>query len=104
MASNNVEITGGEVPHHQEPYAENKPYDEKADIKDETESIDGHDELETDPFVPFPIDPLAPVETHNQILTVRAIVVGCILGGLVNASNVYLGTSKIKGRKKNTKS
>lgn len=88
MASNPVEITGGE----QEPHvAESVPYDEKIDIKDEVESVD--DALESDPFVPFPVDPKAPVEPHNRILTVRALAVGCILGALVNASNVYLGTA-----------
>ena len=48
-------------------------------------------ETETDPFLPFPDDPDIPHETHSQILTVRAVLTGCILGGLVNASNVYLG-------------
>lgn len=85
MASHSVEITGGQQAHQD-------PYDAKADIKDETDSV--HDEAESDPFVPFPIDPNAPVEPHDRILTVRAVLVGCILGGLVNASNVYLGTSK----------
>jgi len=42
-----------------------------------------------DPYTPFPLDPLQPVET--RILTVRAVVVGCMLGALVNASNLYLG-------------
>lgn len=91
MASNVVEITGGQQPLQEEPHAaEHVPYDEKADIKDEAESID--DEIESDPFVPFPVDPKAPVEPYDRILTFRAIAVGCILGGLVNASNVYLGT------------
>lgn len=47
------------------------------------------EEVELDLYSPLPIDPTIPVE--EQILTVRAIVVGCILGGLVNASNLYLG-------------
>jgi len=42
---------------------------------------------ETDPFSPF--DDL-PDEKRN-ILTLRAIVVGLLCGGLVNASNIYLG-------------
>lgn len=87
MASNPVEISGGQ----QEPHvAEHGPF-EKVDIKDEVESVD--DALESDPFVPFPVDPNAPEEPHDRILTVRAIAVGCILGALVNASNVYLGTA-----------
>lgn len=54
-----------------------------------SESDGSEDATELDPFVPFP-------EMHIEeggILTVRAIVVGCLLGGLVNASNTYLGTS-----------
>jgi hypothetical protein len=66
-------------------------YDEKIDIKEGSESIKSGHEAESDPFLPFPEDPDMPAETHSQILTVRAVVVGCILGGLVNASNVYLG-------------
>ena len=50
---------------------------------------DSSDVVEMDPFVPFPIDPDMPVEEH--ILTFRAIFIGCLLGALVNASNVYLG-------------
>jgi uncharacterized oligopeptide transporter (OPT) family protein len=38
---------------------------------------------------PFPIDPDAPEETHQ--LTVRALFVGCLLGAVVGASNIYLG-------------
>ena len=43
-----------------------------------------------DPYVPFPVDPNAPVE--GKILRIRSIVLGLICGSLVNASNVYLGT------------
>ncbi|KAF9010107.1 oligopeptide transporter [Cyathus striatus] len=38
---------------------------------------------------PFPIDPEAPEETHQ--LTFRAVFVGCVLGAIVGASNIYLG-------------
>lgn len=41
------------------------------------------------PGDPFPIDPLAPHEEHT--LTVRAIIVGILLGSVVGASNIYLG-------------
>lgn len=90
MASNAVEISGGQQPHQEEPQvaAEHIPYDEK--FSKEAESVD--EPLESDPFVPFPVDPNAPVEPYDRILTIRALAVGCILGGLVNASNVYLGT------------
>ncbi|KAG1775683.1 OPT oligopeptide transporter protein-domain-containing protein [Suillus placidus] len=38
---------------------------------------------------PFPEVPGSPVE--DQQLTVRAVLVGCILGGIIAASNIYLG-------------
>jgi uncharacterized oligopeptide transporter (OPT) family protein len=38
---------------------------------------------------PFPVDPNDPEEVHQ--LTVRAILVGCALGAVVGASNIYLG-------------
>lgn len=51
------------------------------------------DELEEaevlDLYKPFPIDPNLTHEEH--ILTIRAVVVGLVLGSLVNCSNVYLG-------------
>ena len=40
-----------------------------------------------DPFVPYDDLP----DENKNILTVRAMIVGCICGALVNASNVYLG-------------
>jgi hypothetical protein len=43
-----------------------------------------------DLYKPFPINDDIPFEEH--ILTVRAILTGVILGCLVNASNLYLGT------------
>lgn len=39
--------------------------------------------------MPFPIDPRIPEEDHQ--LTIRAVVVGCMLGCVVGASNIYLG-------------
>lgn len=45
------------------------------------------EEITVDPFVPF--DDLPP--ERERVLTVRAMIVGCICGALVNASNVYLG-------------
>ncbi|KAK6330475.1 hypothetical protein TWF696_003366 [Orbilia brochopaga] len=53
------------------------------DLKQELEKV------HIDIYAPFPIDEGAREE--GNILTVRAVVVGCILGALVNASNVYLG-------------
>lgn len=67
--------------------AAERSYDEKEGGKDELETDHGDDVEETDPFVPFPEHEMK----EDDIFTVRAIVLGCILGGLVNASNVYLG-------------
>lgn len=48
------------------------------------------DEEEADLFSPLPDVKNAEPEGHP--LTVRAVLVGLVLGSLVNASNVYLGT------------
>jgi len=66
--------------------------DEKIITEDSDDAKEGVLELESDPFAPFPDDPNIPEETNSQIFSIRANLVGCILGGLVNASNVYLGT------------
>ncbi|KAG6888288.1 hypothetical protein C0995_009402 [Termitomyces sp. Mi166 len=44
---------------------------------------------ETDVSHPFPVDPNEIEETHQ--LTFRAVFVGCVLGAVVGASNIYLG-------------
>ena len=54
-----------------------------------TEASELSDDAINDLYVPLPMNLNLP-EEHN-ILTVRAIVVGTILGALVNASNLYLG-------------
>ncbi|KAI1259107.1 OPT oligopeptide transporter protein-domain-containing protein [Xylariaceae sp. FL1019] len=46
-------------------------------------------EEELDLYVPLTLDPNIPYE-HNP-LTARAVIVGILLGALVNASNLYLG-------------
>ncbi|KAF9881492.1 hypothetical protein CkaCkLH20_00638 [Colletotrichum karsti] len=51
----------------------------------ETEDVKGEEDL----YRPLLMDPGIPHE--ENILTVRAIVIGCMLGTLVNASNLYLG-------------
>jgi hypothetical protein len=51
--------------------------------------IPEEEEEELDLYVPLKMDLNLPVENH--ILTIRAIVIGCALGSLVNASNLYLG-------------
>ncbi|KAI3320458.1 OPT superfamily oligopeptide transporter [Xylariaceae sp. AK1471] len=46
-------------------------------------------EEELDLYVPLKMDPSIPHESNP--LTVRAVIVGILLGALVNASNLYLG-------------
>ena len=41
----------------------------------------------SDPFQPFQL----PIEQQDNILSLRAVAVGLLCGGLVNASNIYLG-------------
>ncbi|KAJ3106944.1 hypothetical protein HDU97_005225 [Phlyctochytrium planicorne] len=62
--------------------------DEKKEIQqEELAEVHGLDnEFKFDPYAPFPDD--GPVETQ---FTIRAVVVGCLLGAVVSASNLYLG-------------
>jgi len=85
MSSDTYEIRGGIAQLGEEKH----DLYEKHEVRDEIDSLES--EPDFDFFVPFPVAEGAPEETHSQILTIRAVVVGCILGGLVNASNVYLG-------------
>lgn len=56
--------------------------------------LDSEGDLEiTDIFKPLP--PLEGVPPEEHPLTFRAVIVGLILGSLVNASNVYLGGSHL---------
>ncbi|KAH7041348.1 OPT oligopeptide transporter protein-domain-containing protein [Microdochium trichocladiopsis] len=55
-----------------------------SDIKVEVDSVE-----ELDLYRPLKLDDSIPHE--ESILTARAVIVGIILGGLVNASNLYLG-------------
>lgn len=48
------------------------------------------EEVEEDIFKPFP--PQEGIPHEENPLTVRAVAVGILLGSLVNASNVYLGS------------
>lgn len=52
-----------------------------------SETEDDSDLLQADPFVPFDDLP----EERKRILTIRAVIVGCICGALVGSSNIYLG-------------
>ncbi|TCD62765.1 hypothetical protein EIP91_006437 [Steccherinum ochraceum] len=70
--------------------------DEKSAGKHEPEAVVLEEEAQdiVDVTRPFPIDPNVPEETHQ--LTFRrsvlsALLVGCALGAVVGASNIYLG-------------
>ncbi|CAL1699061.1 unnamed protein product [Somion occarium] len=64
--------------------------DEKQSHTDHDEKSFVDDELVVnDTSKPFPIEPDDIEETHQ--LTLRALVVGCVLGAVVGASNIYLG-------------
>lgn len=58
-----------------------------SDVEDTSHDDEFLDQFSKNPFVPF--DDL-PDENRN-ILTLRAILVGLLCGGLVNGSNIYLG-------------
>lgn len=60
---------------------------EEADMNKSDENTYGDGRTTTDPFVPFDDLP----DEGSRIVTIRAMLVGCICGALVNASNVYLG-------------
>ncbi|KAG9309763.1 OPT oligopeptide transporter protein-domain-containing protein [Chiua virens] len=55
--------------------------------EDEDEANASASTINTDD--PFPIDPHAPVEERQ--FTLRAVLVGCALGAVIAASNIYLG-------------
>jgi hypothetical protein len=50
-------------------------------------------EEEEDLYRPLAMDPAIPYEENP--LTIRAVVVGCVLGSLVCASNLYLGKFQV---------
>ncbi|KAG1732694.1 OPT oligopeptide transporter protein-domain-containing protein [Suillus paluster] len=68
---------------------------EKSAITTDITSVSDESEGKLEPvrFIntddPFPESPDAPVE--EQQLTIRAVLVGCMLGGIIAASNIYLG-------------
>ncbi|KAB5549474.1 OPT superfamily oligopeptide transporter [Coniochaeta sp. 2T2.1] len=71
-------------------FAESTPPFENTDnMKDDIKVHVEEEEEELDLYAPLVMDPGIPHEANP--LTIRAVVIGCILGGLVNASNLYLG-------------
>lgn len=80
------------------PFSESQPpLENTGDLKENRVSIEkvgtGTDveEEEDDLYRPLLMDPSIPHEENP--LTIRAVVIGCILGSLVCASNLYLGKS-----------
>lgn len=79
------------------PFSESQPpIEDTSDLKTHDVAIEKAgseaDELEDeDLFRPLLMD--ASIPTEENPLTIRAVVVGCILGSLVCASNLYLGES-----------
>ena len=79
------------------PFSESQPpIEDPADLKSHHVAVDklgseADDEIEEDLFRPLIMDSSIPPEENP--LTIRAVVVGCILGSLVCASNLYLGES-----------
>jgi hypothetical protein len=68
-----------------------REHDTKNPITYNGEAVDSDDDqsdlLQADPFVPFDDLP----EERSRILTIRAVLLGCICGALVGSSNIYLG-------------
>ena len=79
-----LNINLGEFPMHPTPRGDHTQNSLKEELLEE-EALDL--------FKPFPIDPTIAIEDH--ILTFRAVITGIVLGCLVNASNLYLGTCLI---------
>lgn len=78
------------------PFSESQPpFENAGDVKEQHVAIEktgseaGTEEEDEDLYKPLYMDPAIPHEENP--VTIRAIVVGCILGSLVCASNLYLG-------------
>lgn len=87
MASTQVRPT--EVADHtaQTPTLEKEMNEKELDVKVSAEAV----EPDIDLYVPLQMEG-GIVDEHSP-LTIRAVLVGIILGSLVNASNLYLGES-----------
>ncbi|KDN46009.1 hypothetical protein RSAG8_04516, partial [Rhizoctonia solani AG-8 WAC10335] len=71
------------------PIFDEKKVDEKVVHDSDHDHHDSFGDEKLDPHEPFPIDP--EVEDEEYQLTLRALVVGWMLGAVVGASNIYLG-------------
>ncbi|KAK5131939.1 hypothetical protein LTR08_000451 [Meristemomyces frigidus] len=69
--------------------------DEITDEKAKVPAFIGQMEVEMDPSENTVLDPFVPFDDlppeRQRIVTIRAMLVGCVCGALVNASNLYLG-------------
>ena len=74
------------------PFAESTPQHENiADLKDDVfKTSDAGEEIEEEDLY-LPLKMYADIPHEENPLTIRAVVVGVILGSLVSASNLYLG-------------
>ena len=66
------------------------PFENESELKPDND--EEQDDVIHDLYVPLP--ELKGVQKEQHPLTIRAVVVGVVLGTLVNASNVYLGRLK----------
>lgn len=81
-------LPGGEGLHRREKYSLEK------DAPFTTNDVEKSSVAEEDGEIldnKFPFPPLKGTPEETQQLTVRAIVIGCCLGAIVSASNIYLG-------------
>ena len=72
--------------------------DEKAELQSpiqdfsDVESLeDGHSHAAQDAFAMDPFRPFDDLGEESHILTLRAVIIGVLCGGLINVSNLYLG-------------
>jgi hypothetical protein len=65
------------------------PFENMNNVKDDVKIEVEEEEEELDLYKPLVMDPGIPHEPNP--LTFRAVATGCVLGALVNASNLYLG-------------
>jgi len=74
------------------PHKEEYPQDRKEDyvnVEDEKSFGEEEENEILDNLFPFP--PLKGIPDEEQQLSIRALVVGIVLGAVVSASNIYLG-------------
>lgn len=78
--------------HALQPSITRETKEDKEIVNLDVERVDSDvgDVREIDFFSPMPFHPKLPVETGN-VLTIRVVLVGWLLGAIVNAGNVYLG-------------